>query len=374
MSQRRDLPVACGVSFAVGIVSTLLTGYILQRRKKREALRDEQVPTSHAALTAALAGCGALATLSKMRRPSASIEPFTAGVETASPRQVHISRTKLDYLDRFLKMDCGPTLLEMGLFPNAKEITESMACLEAMDKSLGLVFSQTDTVCLVVGDGMTPRTAALTAVRTKWRRVVSVDPALQGLPLKGCESKVSGCEPRSHSHLANAPESRAKGRMRKRLARIAEVDRLELAAVPVADFSLKVTPNHDRCIVLVLPHAHVVPDIALGALCLEEAAVDLGEVPRIAVVQLPCCSFEKHNQICGKPPDLEYVDDFICSDKRTVRIWKDIAPAALVAQALHVGSRPVLTQRYLSQRVRSAAARESASRSGLELQPPALPK
>ena len=33
------------------------------------------------------------------------------------------SNTSFHYIDEFLKLDCAPTLLELKLFPNAKEIT-----------------------------------------------------------------------------------------------------------------------------------------------------------------------------------------------------------------------------------------------------------
>ena len=91
-------------------------------------------------------------------------------------------RCDLRLVDRFLSLECGHELLRMGLFPNAQEISESMACLQAAIEHLqGVVsMSDTDVVALVVGDGRTPRTATLLAMRTRWT-VLSVDPALEGL-------------------------------------------------------------------------------------------------------------------------------------------------------------------------------------------------
>jgi len=91
-------------------------------------------------------------------------------------------RCDLRLVDRFLSLECGHELLRMGLFPNAQEISESMACLQAAIEHLHAVvsLSDTDVVALVVGDGRTPRTAALLAMRTRWT-VLSVDPALAGL-------------------------------------------------------------------------------------------------------------------------------------------------------------------------------------------------
>ena len=55
-----------------------------------------------------------------------------------------------------------------------------MAVTAAVDRCLGDLFRFEDVgvVAVVVGDGTSPRTAALLAMRTKWRRVISVDPAL----------------------------------------------------------------------------------------------------------------------------------------------------------------------------------------------------
>lgn len=55
-----------------------------------------------------------------------------------------------------------------------------MAVTAAVDRCLGDLFRFDDTgvVAVVVGDGTSPRTAALLAMRTKWRRIISVDPAL----------------------------------------------------------------------------------------------------------------------------------------------------------------------------------------------------
>jgi hypothetical protein len=48
---------------------------------------------------------------------------------------------KLKHLDQFLRWTCSLDLLEMGLFPNAQEVTESMACVAAVEV---LVFYSTN--------------------------------------------------------------------------------------------------------------------------------------------------------------------------------------------------------------------------------------
>lgn len=80
------------------------------------------------------------------------------------------------YVNRFISMKCSADLLGHKLFPNAKEITESFGGLYAL-KHLNLGFGDKVTaVC--VGDGHTPRTAALLAHLTNWE-CISVDPLLR---------------------------------------------------------------------------------------------------------------------------------------------------------------------------------------------------
>lgn len=83
------------------------------------------------------------------------------------------------YLDELLRLKSGPDLLAWGVFPNAKEVTESFGAYTAALKYLHLRshfrFEDPEVTCLVVGDGRTPRTAATFAVRTKWA-CFSIDP------------------------------------------------------------------------------------------------------------------------------------------------------------------------------------------------------
>jgi len=73
-------------------------------------------------------------------------------------------------------------MLKLGLFPNAKEITESMAAYHAVRwllvPKLGIKFDNPNIKVVCVGDGHTPRTAALFAFRSAWQ-VTSIDPRLR---------------------------------------------------------------------------------------------------------------------------------------------------------------------------------------------------
>ena len=59
-------------------------------------------------------------------------------------------RINLRYIDTFLRWGCGRELLAMGLYPNAKEISESMGCLENITKHLPeLKLTDENTVAVV---------------------------------------------------------------------------------------------------------------------------------------------------------------------------------------------------------------------------------
>lgn len=81
------------------------------------------------------------------------------------------------YTDQFLKLNCAVELLKRKLFPNTKEITESIGCFNAVVAMLQGMSScgRRDLNVIIVGDGSTPRTGALFAMRSAWN-VLSIDP------------------------------------------------------------------------------------------------------------------------------------------------------------------------------------------------------
>jgi hypothetical protein len=267
------------------------------------------------------------------------------------------------HVDAFLRLDCGILLLQHGLFPRnsrTQEISESMACLSAVDEHLcharapeltspPLLFSDEDVMCVVVGDGCTPRTAALFAHRTKWRRIVSIDPALAS---------------------ATAAQRQAWGGC---------VTRMEVVAEKVEDAVVHVDPATTRRVVIVLPHAHCVPDVVLQCLRFPAAHAPAGPsadgppapdppAVSISIVQLPCCWLVWHETICGLyPADTAYMDSAVFASARSVRIWHDVAPAAASpgarTQAVWFGERaPNTAQLLTGAQAGVARARKRAER------------
>lgn len=384
MLQQRHAIGPCALSFLSGAAVSLLAVYVVSARwslaeKKARSQRPAKKAKNRAAQKAATSdkdrgeACSGVTGMSGEQPvntdgndPLRRRVDLGAKIHAAPSEPSQLAVGKLDYVDRFLKWDCGPALLEMGLFPNAKEISESMACLLAIDNHLQLRFDSADVLCIVVGDGATPRTAALLAARTKWKRVVSIDPAMWGLPLEGCQPGHGNAAPSESAPSLSHPQaqlsSSRNGRMRERLKRIAEIKRLELLPKAIQDVSFDLESDPARHVVMVLPHAHVLPDVALGSLRVGELSPTSSPVPTISIVQMPCCNIEKHGSVCDLLPDVSYVDECVCGYARAVRIWKDASQAAVETSALVIGDRPTLTHQRVAQRVRSVVAHEQANR------------
>jgi len=85
--------------------------------------------------------------------------------------------SRMRYINEIIGCACFPDLLELKIFPNAKEITESSSIFNYMRNNQHDLFELDDkeVVFICVGDGVTPRTAAMFAFRTAWN-CISIDP------------------------------------------------------------------------------------------------------------------------------------------------------------------------------------------------------
>jgi hypothetical protein len=173
----------------------------------------------------------------------------------------------------FFKLKCATQMMTMGLFPNVKEITESVAMFRAVADHLlddTIRFNNPDVQVVVVGDGHTPRTATLFALRTAWN-CHSVDPVLN----------------------ANTDYS--------------SIRRLSIYINRIEHINLRFG---DMATIIVLPHSHAKMEDVL-----DHVVASLRHV-----VSMPCCV--KHDI-----PNREYigfVDEGVWSEKNTVKIWKGV--------------------------------------------------
>lgn len=152
---------------------------------------------------------------------------------------------------------------------------------------------------IVVGDGSSPRTAALLSFLAPGWWSVSIDPQLR-------------CDSMEDTVFYDASQ-RVDPEI---LDKWSQVDRL----VIVRDYIQRVRIRCRRAVVVML-HAHVSVDDAV-------AAVDADEL--IGVVTVPCCNFHAaQSTLSGQLPTLVYRDMGLLSLQREVRIWSKYATKGL---------------------------------------------
>ena len=171
------------------------------------------------------------------------------------------------YINELWNCKCFPDLHLLGLFPNAKELTESMAAYNALrSKVRAFDLGDPEVTLIAVADGSTPRTAALFAFRTAWQ-CISIDPRLKKLGW--------------------------------------DVRRLTCWALRVEDCA----PMHFGKLAIVAVHSHAPLDVVCEKFTAEQRVV----------VAMPCCV----SQVRERPPDIEYWDRGVWSPENKIKIWKD---------------------------------------------------
>jgi hypothetical protein len=180
-----------------------------------------------------------------------------------------------------MSMKCAPDMLALRLFPNAKEVSESFGAYDAARRHLfgkhGWDPNDPGIAVAAVGDGVSPRTAATFAFRTRWT-CHAIDPKMRAA--------------RWH-----------------RKARRNQMHRVELWPSRVEDLRATwPTQKVDR-LVIVAVHSHARLDLAVEVLPARE----------VAVIAIPCCVVQ---ELPGREPDVEYQDPGILSPKNTIRVWR----------------------------------------------------
>jgi len=106
--------------------------------------------------------------------------PYLNYIEHGINTYIHQSTNgKRRYIDWFFSLNCAGDLLNLKVFPDAKEVTETMAVYNATRKQFRKKIPMNEhKIVHVVADGSTPRTAAFLAFLTKWQ-LYSIDPQMK---------------------------------------------------------------------------------------------------------------------------------------------------------------------------------------------------
>ena len=191
-------------------------------------------------------------------------------------------------------MNCFPDIVALQAFTSAKDVSESMAALQAVSK-YGVVPKDHKTgrvKCLCIGDGSTPRTAVLACFMKKWESVSSIDPVLK--------ADWQGIEPKSIRGLVGFTGT------------IQEfVRNRENESKTAYDF-----------LVLLCVHSHA---RLVDAASVENIMMKYNNIPT-TLVSLPCCPKFRSYRDVGRGPDIEYEDDCVFSACRKVEVWNFYPP------------------------------------------------
>lgn len=176
------------------------------------------------------------------------------------------------YLNEFIQLSSAPDMLELGLFPNVKEISESMGCFHAAIELFGGMecLGRHDIAVVVIGDGVSPRTAGLFAFRSRWD-CYAIDPLMR--------EKYKG-----------------------------KINRTVLYATKGEDVEIEFG---DKEIVLIYPHSHA---------SIKNTYQNFTTTGKKHIISIPCC---KDNDL-GNTKAIYYRDKYILSPKNEVYIWKDV--------------------------------------------------
>lgn len=191
------------------------------------------------------------------------------------------------YHTRFLESYSAENLV--ALFSrykkSAKEVTESYAMVVAYREYL----TRNDTVCVVVGDGGSPRTGAFLAYYTN-AKVISIDPNM------------------NMTHWAEHKNKQAKMGF--------PVKNLTVVQGNVEDFSIQLKEHQHCC--LVYPHSHA-----------DMRRIQVVGTKSVSCISMPCCVPIPDTLM--RIPHVTYSDQHVISPKRVIHIWNYSSSDELLA-------------------------------------------
>lgn len=174
------------------------------------------------------------------------------------------------YINQFLRLKCAPDVIASRVFPNVKEITESMAAFSAVRRIMGSESFGNHKIQLVdVGAGKYPRTALLFAHMTRWT-CWAIDPRLSSKSY----SNVRGLHTLSEKIESTMTES-------------------------------------EHPVVVCAVHSHVPLDVTLSRI----------KAPEVLVVAMPCCVELK---LRDRLPSEDYNDIHCWSPCNRVVVYKGV--------------------------------------------------
>ena len=224
-------------------------------------------------------------------QPCNSIETqrsVTVTYNNEGTAHVAIPNKHVKRIDTFLGRECALDLLALGLYPDAKEISEAESMRRACVLKLNMRPGCSKTTAVIVGDGKVPRLGALLAFTTRWN-VFSIDPLMEFNPIE--------------KGVRNLTVFKDK---------VQNIEKLDWGE------------QHPCRIVLCAPHSHV--DFNIGAQLIKNSIHDPKLVAVVNAVASPCCMTQKlfdrdgEEVVCHQ----RYMDLGNWSTKASIMMWHHI--------------------------------------------------
>lgn len=273
----------------------------------------------------------------------------------------------LRYFEEFMcDLVCGSELLDLKLFPDAKELTEVMGAFNAVRRHLFIppdvkklvphnaprkvkhrgskrvprylqeverlnnmadeiaadrFFSARDArvLCVSVGDGSTPRIACTMAFRTKWT-CISVDPQMrESGPWSSIDRLFCVAKKIEDFSLTDFLHTHFPSNTTTTTTSSSSSSASSLEGEGVTTLSAVASQPFDS-IVVIMMHCHTKLDETVKCLIGDNKSPHFG---MLGVVTCPCCNWSRHQErLGGLEPRAVYDDVSMATEERNVRVWK----------------------------------------------------
>lgn len=188
------------------------------------------------------------------------------------------------YLNRYIRLKASADMQALELFPNLKEIQESFSIFNVIESYILKRDTNIDrnkenhVLCFVVGDGTTPRTAAVINFMTKWD-TISCDPIMRNpakyAGIKRCEVRTSTGEDLVH--------------VVKQQVEIRKYD----------------------YVFLIFPHSHIPNTNEIYKHFTDE---------KVWIINMPCCH-KKQDDFLPLKEWVSFKDDAVASPENTIKVY-----------------------------------------------------
>lgn len=188
------------------------------------------------------------------------------------------------YLNRYIKLNSSEEMQRLQLFPNAPEVTEVFSILNIIESYILKKDTNIDrnkenhVLCFVVGDGTTPRTAAVINFMTKWD-TISCDPIMRN--------------PAKYAGIKRCYVRTSKGE---------DIAHIVRERVDIIEYDY---------IFLIFPHSHIPNTNEIYKHFTDK---------KVWIINMPCCH-KKQDDFLPLKEWVSFKDDAVASPENTIKVY-----------------------------------------------------